>query len=89
MPGYKRAELLLLKGSYRQRIQKFVQKEWPELAAFHNRHDNWNQCFIKCRFTLLRRIQVFELVEDYLDCFLEISSDRGRLLLLFIVTAKF
>ena len=33
------------------KIIKFVHKEWPGLAEWHDHHQNWDQCFIKCKFT--------------------------------------
>ena len=51
MPGHKRSELLDIKGSYTKKVFKFVRKYWPELADWHDQHQNWNRCFLKCKFT--------------------------------------
>ena len=52
MPGHKRGELCNIKAkNIMSKIIKFVHKEWPGLAEWHDLHQNWDQCFIKCKFT--------------------------------------
>ena len=49
LAGHKKAELLAIKGSYGTRIMIFVRRYWPGLAQWHDTHNNWNECFLKCK----------------------------------------
>ena len=52
LPGHKKAELLAIKGGYKKKIDIFVRRYWPGLAEFHDYYNNWDSCFLKCKFTV-------------------------------------
>ena len=61
LAGHKKGELLALKGSYSTRIITFIRRNWPGLAQWHDTHDNWNECFLKCKLSFEEKCQIFEI----------------------------
>ena len=50
MSPVNRGELLALKGTYYEKIRKYVRDRWPILGSFHDRTNLWGRCFLKCKY---------------------------------------
>ena len=49
MSPVQRGELLALKGTFYEKIKKYVRDRWPVLGSFHDRTNSWSRCFLKCK----------------------------------------